>query len=287
MNLSSENPFSLKSGVMLGIGNSIKELDITGPCFESFQENLFMRNSSDSLVAIHFSCVRVIQKGAFKGLYLTFGFRKMNSKIDFVMNFSGVQLEKIETGFSDTLSRFDVTDLSKNFISSIGDISGLATLYSSASSSNDADLSVLNISQNRISRLDQDTFTSYSYLKVLDISWNNIPFIDPGVFGPGNIMLKSLDLTGNPTSILDRPCPNDYRKIFVNFSLLIRYPACVKLRIIGIIPAPLTYQLLPDGFELQIQAEGLDMDLNNTIVTLNGYPCLEFGFLNAPDYKRV
>jgi hypothetical protein len=176
-------------------------------------------------------------------------------------------------------------NLSKNKIISVKEVSGLESWYTAAQASSLVDRSILNLSRNLISSLDVNDFASYGFLKVLDLSWNNISFIDPRVFSSNNKALNTFDLTGNP--ILFQGCPDGYRKILTEFSSLIRYPSCVKVRITKISPPSSTYSSLPEDFQLQIECEGLDIDLNKNIVTLNGIPCAAVGFLIPPTFYRT
>jgi hypothetical protein len=185
------------------------------------------------------------------------------------------------------MPRFDIVDLSKNQISSVTNISGLISWYTSAQASSIGDFSILNVSRNFLSRLNVNDFALYSNLKVLDLSWNNISFIDPRVFGAGNTALTKLDLRGNPIMNQQAVCPNEYRKIAVEFSSAVTYPACTKLRIVSVNPHPSTYSTLSEDFILRIEVEGLELDLIENQVTLNGLKCERLEFQNPISYTRV
>ena len=151
------------------------------------------------------------------------------------MNFSNVGLENIEPEFHDLrVSRFDLVDLSFNKIVSKENISGLYRWYSSIQASTLEDFAVLNISRNKIRNLFSEDFSGYQYLKVFDLSFNQIEFIDPRAFGYSNENLVSLNLVGNP--IMTLGCPSDFRTISVilNLASQIAYPACVRVKILQV-----------------------------------------------------
>jgi hypothetical protein len=156
------------------------------------------------------------------------------------------------------------------------------TLYSSRSSATLEDFSKLDISYNMLSKLEAGSLTDFKFLRVLDLSFNQIRFIHPMALSGDNAFLEYLNLTGNP--ILSQPCLNPFRKIQVTLpSNRISYPACVQTKILKLTPSkleiPESYSLL---FEILIEAEGLDLSIEKNVARIDGKVCESLRFVVEP-----
>jgi hypothetical protein len=123
------------------------------------------------------------------------------------LNFSSINLKALEDCvFDPRFNRFDIVDISNNNIVSVQNISGLKSIYSGKLEATLQDLSVFNLSSNPLKRLESGDFVRFQYLRVLDLSYNQISFIHRKSFGSSNIVLESIILNGNPIDMEGCTC---------------------------------------------------------------------------------